>query len=652
MSMHVSHRENVWPIGLLCILATLALGSSAQTVPAPAIIVTLLGLYLVFGYPRLPKPRSFLAFVLAVPFALWYREQGDAVRMNEYVPVTLLFVVGLYMMALAAHHVMAIGKGGSRDYALACAVMGMGMAGTAQTNMFYLPLLMVFVPVLLWHIRTEILTGSDWHWRHAPWVKLGAAMVALGAITVGMHVFVVEKIPAINQWAVSQLVRHGGRSSVGFDRSTDLKTVLGVWGREGDPSEQEIAIHVFAADRPDPYLRGAVYDRYHDGVWRVIEEQQTLDPTGAKLGRNIFNTRSAESGEFVAMVYADGRYDDTFFLPIGVHQFTSFADRARYGRAYTARPNRDSSAGGYGYYKPASSMPAPTEQELQIPGEIDRNIRRLAHEVMRDDLPPAENIARLESYFAKHFEYQRGMERDTRKDPVLEFLEDQRKGHCEFFATAAALMLRSMDIPSRYVTGFVADEPGLGDVWIARRKDAHAWVEAYLGDELGWRIVEATPASAQPETAPISDTARFGEWIAMQWGRLVQLVASGGVMAVAASIWDMIVTLPQRVPIWAWLVLIALGVAWVFRNDLKRFIVGTDQRDLPARVIELQRQLATAEKMLARHGVRRPASMTVGRFIQRVRQAEHLPEPIRAEAEPLLREYHEQRFRPVEGPER
>ncbi|QNN23851.1 transglutaminase domain-containing protein [Planctomycetales bacterium ZRK34] len=645
MTLPTTTRPNVWPIGTLCLIATIALGFSAQTLAAPLIIGLLLGSYLLLGAPTLPKPRSLLAFLTAVPFALWYRQLGDVIQTNEYVPVTLLYIVGLYMMALAAHHVMAIGKGGSRDYALACAIMGMGMAGTARRNPAYLPLLVVFLPILLWHIRVELLSVHGWNWRRAPWVRLTLVMAVLMITTVLMHLYVVKQIPVVNRWAVRKLMHSVNRSSVGFDRATDLKSVLDVWGDAGNPAEQEVAVRVFADKLPDPYLRGAVYDDYRDGVWRLVEDDRNLQPTGTYLGRNVFDTRSESSGQFAGMIYADRMYNQAFFLPMNVHRLTSFADSARYGRAYTVRPGRSGSGGGYGFFNSDVQMPAPGASEKHLARDLAEPLKELAHSVMDPHDTPQRNILRLTKWFSENFEYQRGMKRLTSKDPVLEFLEDRRKGHCEFFATAAALMLRTVKIPTRYVTGFVADEEGLGDVWIARRKDAHAWVEAYLGPDVGWTLVEATPASARPATAPVEGFSRYTQWVRNQWDRLMQIFLSGGFMAMLGALWDMLVSLLQRIPIWTWLVFIGAGVAWVFRANIRAYLGGGHDAHQPHRVLALQRQLADAEKLLARHGLRRPPSMTVGRYLARLREADHIPQQVRQQAEPLLVEYQTHRFR-------
>jgi hypothetical protein len=73
------------------------------------------------------------------------------------------------------------------------------------------------------------------------------------------------------------------------------------------------------------------------------------------------------------------------------------------------------------------------------------------------------------------------------------FLFDIRKGHCEYFASSMAVMLRSIGIPARLVNGFRAGEyNSLGNNWIVRQYHAHSWVEAYF-PPYGWIEFDPTP---------------------------------------------------------------------------------------------------------------------------------------------------------------
>lgn len=79
-------------------------------------------------------------------------------------------------------------------------------------------------------------------------------------------------------------------------------------------------------------------------------------------------------------------------------------------------------------------------------------------------------------------------------DPVLYFLEESRRGYCMHYASAVTLMLRTMGIPARYVSGFTVESDPRRQVTVSDRA-AHAWVEVWL-DGFGWYPVDVTPPAA------------------------------------------------------------------------------------------------------------------------------------------------------------
>ncbi len=94
---------------------------------------------------------------------------------------------------------------------------------------------------------------------------------------------------------------------------------------------------------------------------------------------------------------------------------------------------------------------------------------------------------------------------DNQIDPVLDFLKNRKEGHCEYFASALALMLRAEGIPSRLVNGFKGgDWNSLGQVMYVREKYAHAWVEALVSsgpDQIPrWITLDPTPANQRAES--------------------------------------------------------------------------------------------------------------------------------------------------------
>jgi hypothetical protein len=84
------------------------------------------------------------------------------------------------------------------------------------------------------------------------------------------------------------------------------------------------------------------------------------------------------------------------------------------------------------------------------------------------------------------------------RDFVDFFLFDEKKGYCSYHASALAVMLRAIGIPSRYVEGYIAQRAEEDGSAIVRQRDAHSWVEAFI-EPYGWLTLEATPAYPPPD---------------------------------------------------------------------------------------------------------------------------------------------------------
>ena len=138
------------------------------------------------------------------------------------------------------------------------------------------------------------------------------------------------------------------------------------------------------------------------------------------------------------------------------------------------------------------------------------------------DRARAEAIA--EHLRASPFTYSLEMEDPGAVAPLVYFLETSHSGHCEYYASAMAILLRELGVPTRNVTGFSgAHYNSYGAYWSVRSGDAHAWVEAYLDGE-GWVTFDPTPSSTfEPsaldalatEARALADAlhARWSEWI-------------------------------------------------------------------------------------------------------------------------------------------
>jgi transglutaminase-like putative cysteine protease len=173
-------------------------------------------------------------------------------------------------------------------------------------------------------------------------------------------------------------------------------------------------------------------------------------------------------------------------------------------------------------YGVTSDISAPSEQELQrdtpaaSPDQIKRvyatarkldpRISQLAHEITRNAPTPYDKAKAIESYLKTNFRYTLDLKGGD-EDPLAEFLFETREGHCEYFATAMTIMLRTLDIPARIVNGFQMGEYNeLNDMYTVRESDAHSWVEVYFPRSESWIEFDPTPA------AGINDYSAGGLW--------------------------------------------------------------------------------------------------------------------------------------------
>jgi transglutaminase-like putative cysteine protease len=132
---------------------------------------------------------------------------------------------------------------------------------------------------------------------------------------------------------------------------------------------------------------------------------------------------------------------------------------------------------------------------------LDPRVQKLTEQITASLSSPIDKASGVENYLRMHYGYTLQLPDRTPKDPISNFLFERKQGHCEYFASAMAVMLRSIGIPSRLVNGFSGGEfNDLTSQYVIRESDAHSWVEAYIPGQ-GWMEFDPTPAAAaQPHT--------------------------------------------------------------------------------------------------------------------------------------------------------
>ena len=159
---------------------------------------------------------------------------------------------------------------------------------------------------------------------------------------------------------------------------------------------------------------------------------------------------------------------------------------------------------------------ADLDKYLELP-PLDRRIAKLAEEITAQAPSNYDKAVALEQYLSTHFGYTLQLPRTLPQDPLANFLFVRKTGHCEYFASSMAVMLRSLRIPSRMVTGFHGGEfNDLTGQYVVRASDAHSWVEAYFPGS-GWISFDPTPAGSLPTRGGWSRMRLYADAAASFW---------------------------------------------------------------------------------------------------------------------------------------
>jgi transglutaminase-like putative cysteine protease len=140
---------------------------------------------------------------------------------------------------------------------------------------------------------------------------------------------------------------------------------------------------------------------------------------------------------------------------------------------------------------------AALSDDLALPEDFDSRISDLAASVTAGKKNRYDKARAVESYLQTEFSYTLEQKAGGAQ-PLSDFLFNVKQGHCEYFATAMAIMLRTQGIATRVVNGFhQGDYNDTAGVYVVRQKNAHSWVEVYFPHEGAWVKFDPTPPAGQ-----------------------------------------------------------------------------------------------------------------------------------------------------------
>ena len=260
------------------------------------------------------------------------------------------------------------------------------------------------------------------------------------------------------------------------------------------------------------YLRGSALGRYDGAAWRAPDGEPPAEAGG--IAQVTAAAAAAQGGARQLELRHLSGETQLAYVPYYV-----VAGEGELGESY-ARPLERTDAYGWTYVPLEAPAAVEDARELlyrawaqeaytALPEDLREQLRALAAAAGIDAAAPRETlVAQVAAYVRSAAVYDSEAARaPAGTDFILYFLTESRRGYCVHFASAATAMLQALDVPARYVSGYlVRAEAG---AWTTvTDDDAHAWVEAYL-DGFGWVPVEVTGSAAAqtPSPSPEPETA-------------------------------------------------------------------------------------------------------------------------------------------------
>ena len=336
------------------------------------------------------------------------------------------------------------------------------------------------------------------------WLSAAAPGFVLFMLVVGAAIFFV--LPRFSSTYLSAYVSNGGIAT-GFSDHVQLGQLGAI------QQSSSLVMHIqIDGDQHGTYdlkWRGVTLNLFDGTSWSNPHEQHFVRRLG---GRFVFPAQQSPSVTPKVIHYRvlmEPVASSVFFLAPtvltleGNYQVVSIDDAGavfdpdpeRPVNSYEARSNIATLTPAELRTAPPGYPPDVLLNDLQMPGALDPRITRLAEQITTAENNNYDKATALERYLRTNFKYTLQLPHTLNRDPLAVFLFDRKQGHCEYFASSMAVMLRTLGIPSRVVNGFRTGEfNDLTSQYLVRASNAHSWVEAYFPG-YGWISFDPTPAA-------------------------------------------------------------------------------------------------------------------------------------------------------------
>lgn len=242
------------------------------------------------------------------------------------------------------------------------------------------------------------------------------------------------------------------------------------------------------------YLRGRVKDTYTGLSWENSDTNYKKFESQKRYGEKKFHSENLKS----AFITYEGISSLSIFSPIGILEFSLDESKVRVdkdGSIYYKNGIFEENISEYRVvFTSQDSYIANTAIYTYLPESISDRTLEIAFDITKNLTTDKEKVYAIKDFLVSNYPY--SLEVNGGKnytDFVDEFLFEEMKGYCTYYATSLAVLARINGIPSRYVEGYIVSPDSYdGGKYLIKEDKAHAWTEVYIEDE-GWIILDSTP---------------------------------------------------------------------------------------------------------------------------------------------------------------
>lgn len=290
---------------------------------------------------------------------------------------------------------------------------------------------------------------------------------------------------------------------------------LGTKGRVRPSNRPEVFLwpaegREFGASQDDLYLRTFTLARYGRGTWTA----QPIPTIGMEAERNLISLKEVREEDLRYEITHEPNASGQSLL-VGIPEVTSVSlpsvrliapDTYRLPALKDGEElHRYFSSARPVFFDPRGDQPAVAElRELAVPEELSEELKLLTATLSG---PKPEQLAGVRQLLAERCQYSLETNFDSEEEIVRQFLFSERRGYCEHFATAAALLARTIGYPARIAYGWSGGRFYQGpNMYVFRAKEAHAWAEVKVAGK-GWVVFETTPANRAEGNTSFADAS-------------------------------------------------------------------------------------------------------------------------------------------------